>query len=139
MVENVNKLFKSMINDIIKVFPEYTKRLISQYKEALNGNDDHNSNSDDDNDDNDDSDNDGDIHDDGIDDDDNDTGDNDNSKKNPSTTDGTTGDDSKKKDCINLQAIVLIDGYEEKKDLDYVYSYHDLIAKGKEINARQIC
>lgn len=42
MVENVNKLFKSMINDIIKVFPEYTKRLISQYKEALNGNDDHN-------------------------------------------------------------------------------------------------
>ncbi len=40
-----------------------------------------------------------------------------------------------KKDCINLNAIVLIDGYEEKKDLDYVYSYHELIEKGKSINS----
>ena len=40
-----------------------------------------------------------------------------------------------KKECINLEAIVLINGYEEKKDLDYVYSYHELIEKGREINA----
>ena len=40
-----------------------------------------------------------------------------------------------KKDCINLNAIVLIDGYEEKKDLDYVYSYHELIEKGKSVNS----
>ena len=39
-----------------------------------------------------------------------------------------------KKECINLEAIVLINGYEEKKDLDYVYSYHELIEKGREIN-----
>lgn len=31
----MNKLFKSMINDLIKVFPEYTKRLLSYYKETL--------------------------------------------------------------------------------------------------------
>lgn len=35
MSDNVNKLFKSMINDIIKVFPEYTKRLLNYYKETL--------------------------------------------------------------------------------------------------------
>ena len=35
MSDNVNKLFKSMINDLIKVFPEYTKRLLSYYKETL--------------------------------------------------------------------------------------------------------
>jgi long-chain acyl-CoA synthetase len=40
-----------------------------------------------------------------------------------------------KKGCINLEAIVLINGYEEKKDLDYVYSYHELIEKGREINS----
>lgn len=40
-----------------------------------------------------------------------------------------------KKECINLEAIVLINGYEEKKDLDYVYSYHELIEKGREINS----
>jgi len=40
-----------------------------------------------------------------------------------------------KKECINLESIVLINGYEEKKDLDYVYSYHELIEKGREINA----
>ena len=40
-----------------------------------------------------------------------------------------------KKECINLEAIVLINGYEEKKDLDYVYSYHQLIEKGREVNA----
>lgn len=40
-----------------------------------------------------------------------------------------------KKECINLEAIVLINGYEEKKDLDYVYSYKELIAKGREINS----
>ena len=35
MSDNVNKLFKSMVNDIIKVFPEYTKRLLNYYKETL--------------------------------------------------------------------------------------------------------
>ena len=40
-----------------------------------------------------------------------------------------------KKECINLESIVLINGYEEKKDLDYVYSYHELIEKGREINS----
>ena len=40
-----------------------------------------------------------------------------------------------KKECINLEAIVLINGYEEKKDLDYVFSYHELIEKGREINS----
>lgn len=35
MSDNVNKLFKSMINDLIKVFPEYTKRLLSYYKVTL--------------------------------------------------------------------------------------------------------
>ena len=40
-----------------------------------------------------------------------------------------------KKECTNLESIVLINGYEEKKDLDYVYSYHELIEKGREINA----
>lgn len=35
MSDNANKLFKSMINDLIKVFPEYTKRLLSYYKETL--------------------------------------------------------------------------------------------------------
>ena len=35
MSDNVNKLFKSMINDLIKVFPEYTKRLLSYYKEIF--------------------------------------------------------------------------------------------------------
>lgn len=40
-----------------------------------------------------------------------------------------------KKECINLEAIVLINGYEEKKDLDYVYSYHELVEKGREINS----
>tara|TARA_B100001248_G_scaffold91633_1_gene67965 strand:+ start:407 stop:2371 length:1965 start_codon:yes stop_codon:yes gene_type:complete len=39
-----------------------------------------------------------------------------------------------KNNCPKLEAIVLIDGYEEKKDLDYVYSYDELISKGKEIN-----
>ena len=39
-----------------------------------------------------------------------------------------------KENCPNLKAVVLIDGYEEKKDLDYVHSYHELIQKGKEIN-----
>ena len=36
-----------------------------------------------------------------------------------------------KADCPNLQAIVLVNGYEENKDLDYVHSYHNLIEKGK--------
>ena len=35
MSENVNKLFKSFIDDIIKVFPEYKKRLLSYYKEVI--------------------------------------------------------------------------------------------------------
>jgi len=35
MSPNRNKLFKSMITDIIKVFPEYTKRLLHYYKNAL--------------------------------------------------------------------------------------------------------
>ena len=41
MSPNRNKLFKSMITDIIKVFPEYTKRLLHYYKNTLqnDGND----------------------------------------------------------------------------------------------------
>ena len=35
MSENVNKLFKSFIDDIINVFPEYKKRLLSYYKEVI--------------------------------------------------------------------------------------------------------
>ena len=35
MSENVNKLFKSFIDDIIVVFPEYKKRLLSYYKDAI--------------------------------------------------------------------------------------------------------
>ena len=35
-----------------------------------------------------------------------------------------------KKDCPKLKAIVLINDYENYKDLDYVYSYHELINKG---------
>tara|TARA_Y100000590_G_scaffold177314_2_gene202504 strand:+ start:312 stop:1250 length:939 start_codon:yes stop_codon:yes gene_type:complete len=35
MSENVNKLFKSFIDDIIKVFPEYKKRLLSYYKDVI--------------------------------------------------------------------------------------------------------
>ena len=35
MSDNRNKLFKSMVTDIIKVFPEYTKRLLSYYKNTL--------------------------------------------------------------------------------------------------------
>ena len=40
-----------------------------------------------------------------------------------------------KKDCPKLKAIVLINDYENYKDLDYVYSYHELINKGYEINS----
>ncbi len=40
-----------------------------------------------------------------------------------------------KKDCPNLKAIVLINDYEYYKNLDYVYSYHELIKKGSEVNA----
>ena len=40
-----------------------------------------------------------------------------------------------KKDCPKLKAIVLINDYENYKDLDYVYSYHELINKGSEINS----
>ena len=39
-----------------------------------------------------------------------------------------------KNNCPKLEAVVLIDGYEEKQDLDYVYSYKELISKGEEIN-----
>lgn len=39
MSENINKLFKSMITDIIKVFPEYTKRLLNYYKDTLQNKD----------------------------------------------------------------------------------------------------
>ena len=35
MSESVNKLFKSFIDDIINVFPEYKKRLLSYYKEVV--------------------------------------------------------------------------------------------------------
>ena len=35
MSENVNKLFKSFIDDIINVFPEYKGRLLSYYKEVV--------------------------------------------------------------------------------------------------------
>ena len=40
-----------------------------------------------------------------------------------------------KKDCPKLKAIVLINDYENYKGLDYVYSYHELINKGSEINS----
>ena len=40
-----------------------------------------------------------------------------------------------KKDCPKLKAIVLINDYENYKDLDYVHSYHELINKGSEINS----
>ena len=42
--------------------------------------------------------------------------------------------DAAKKDCPKLEAIVLVDGYEEKKDLEYVHSYQELVEKGKQIN-----
>ena len=35
MSEGINKLFKSFIDDIINVFPEYNKRLLSYYKEVI--------------------------------------------------------------------------------------------------------
>ena len=35
MSESVNKLFKSFIDDIINVFPEYKKRLLSYYKDVV--------------------------------------------------------------------------------------------------------
>ena len=35
MSEGINKLFKSFIDDIINVFPEYKKRLLSYYKEVV--------------------------------------------------------------------------------------------------------
>ena len=35
MSEGINKLFKSFIDDIINVFPEYKKRLLSYYKEVI--------------------------------------------------------------------------------------------------------
>ena len=38
MSENINKLFKSFIDDIINVFPEYKKRLLSYYKDAIESN-----------------------------------------------------------------------------------------------------
>ena len=41
-----------------------------------------------------------------------------------------------KNNCPKLEAVVLIDGYEEKQDLDYVYSYEELISKGEEINGQ---
>ena len=44
MSDNRNKLFKSMVNDIIKVFPEYTKRLLDYYKETLRINNENNNN-----------------------------------------------------------------------------------------------
>ena len=39
-----------------------------------------------------------------------------------------------KEQCPKLEAIVLIDGYEDYKELDYVHSYHELVEKGKELN-----
>ena len=39
-----------------------------------------------------------------------------------------------KEQCPKLEAIVLIDGYEDNKELDYVHSYHELVEKGKELN-----
>ena len=38
MAENINNLFNSFINDIIKVFPEYKGRLETYYKEILENN-----------------------------------------------------------------------------------------------------
>ena len=39
-----------------------------------------------------------------------------------------------KEQCPKLEAIVLIDGFEDNKELDYVHSYHELVEKGKELN-----
>ena len=39
-----------------------------------------------------------------------------------------------KEQCPKLEAIVLINGYEDNKELDYVHSYHELVEKGKELN-----
>ena len=40
-----------------------------------------------------------------------------------------------KKDCPKLETIVVINGYEEVKDIDYVVSYHELLQRGEDINA----
>ena len=39
MADNLTKVFKSFIEDIIKVFPEYNKRLNNYYKEVLESDD----------------------------------------------------------------------------------------------------
>ena len=41
-----------------------------------------------------------------------------------------------KNNCPKLEAVDLIDGYEEKQELDYVYSNEELISKGEEINGQ---
>ena len=43
--------------------------------------------------------------------------------------------DKAKKDCPKLETIVVINGYEEVKDIDYVVSYHELLQRGEDINA----
>ena len=43
--------------------------------------------------------------------------------------------DKARKDCPNLEKIVVINGYEEVSDKDYVFSYHELIDRGAAINA----
>ena len=43
--------------------------------------------------------------------------------------------DKARKDCPNLEKIVVINGYEEVSDKDYVFSYHELIERGAAINA----
>ena len=44
--------------------------------------------------------------------------------------------DTARKNCPDLKHIVIIDGYEEVKDKDYVVSYQELLTKGKEINEK---
>jgi long-chain acyl-CoA synthetase len=43
--------------------------------------------------------------------------------------------DKARKDCPNLKKIVVINGYEEVSDKDYVFSYHELIERGAAINS----
>ena len=39
-----------------------------------------------------------------------------------------------KKECKNLEYIILIEGYEQHKDLDYVLNFQELIENGKRLN-----
>ena len=40
-----------------------------------------------------------------------------------------------KENCPDMKYIIMIEDFEQYKDLDYVLSYEDLINKGKELNS----